>query len=386
MSTPAHAAEPSRADVRELTQALIERQSVTPADGGCQALLGARLEALGFELTPLKFGAVDNLWATWGTDGPWLVFAGHTDVVPTGPAEQWRSPPFEATEYAGMLYGRGAADMKASLAAMIVAVERLVQSGFSGLRLAFLLTSDEEGPAIDGTVRVVDWLEARGLHPEYCLVGEPSSSERLGDVVRNGRRGSLNATLRVKGIQGHVAYPEQVRNPIHLAMAPLAALVAEHWDAGNEYYPPTSLQISNVAAGTGATNVVPGSAEFRFNFRYSTEQTEASLRTRVHALLDRFDLDYELDWQLSGEPFLTPRGALTDAVQTAIREITGGDCELSTAGGTSDGRFIARLGTQIVELGPVNATIHQVDECVALSDLDPLARLYEAIARKLAQS
>ena len=374
--------------VFELTCELIRRQSVTPADVGCQALLCERLAALGFEITPLRFGEVDNFWArrrcSSGTERPLLVFAGHTDVVPTGPAEAWQSPPFEPVVRDGFLYGRGAADMKASLAAMIVAVEQLITTGFDDLELGFLITSDEEGPAVDGTVRVVDWLEEQNLRPEFCIVGEPSSSERLGDIVRNGRRGSLNGTLTVLGRQGHVAYPEQVENPIHAAFGALARLTAERWDDGNDYYPPTSLQFSNVNAGTGATNVVPGSAQFLFNFRYCTEQTAATLKQRVHQLLDGAGLRYELDWTLSGEPFLTPKGTLTNAVERSIQAVTGTATTLSTAGGTSDGRFIARLGTQIVELGPVNATIHQIDERVAVADLEPLAALYEQITRELA--
>ena len=374
--------------VFELTAELLQRRSVTPEDAGCQQFLGDRLAAVGFELTPLRFGAVDNLWAHFSparndNRRPLLVFAGHTDVVPTGPLDAWHSDPFTPTVRDGFLYGRGAADMKASLAAMVVATERLIASGFDGLDLAFLITSDEEGPATDGTVRVVDWLHRRNIAPDYCIVGEPSSSRRLGDIVRNGRRGSLNGTLTILGEQGHVAYPEQVDNPIHAAFEALALLTAERWDEGNDYYPPTSLQFSNARAGTGATNVVPGSAEFLFNFRYSTEQTAESLKQRVHALLDSAGLRYRLDWSLSGEPFLTPAGTLTGAVERSIAAITGEPTTLSTAGGTSDGRFIARLGTQIVELGPVNATIHQLNERVAVSDLEPLAQLYEQIAREL---
>lgn len=372
--------------VLALTRALIERRSVTPDDAGCQALMRAHLERLGFEIQPLPFGAVDNFWATWGTGGPLLVFAGHTDVVPTGPLDQWHSDPFTPTERDGYLYGRGAADMKASLAAMLVAVERLVAEDLRGLRLGFLITSDEEGPALDGTVRVVDWLAAQGIAPEYCIVGEPSSHERLGDLVRNGRRGSLNGRLRVFGKQGHVAYPELVENPLHAAFPALAALAAEVWDEGNAYYPATTLQFSNVVAGTGATNVVPGVAEFWFNFRYSTEQTASGLQQRVADRLAEHGLRFEIDWTLSGEPFLTPAGVLTDAVQAAVAEVAGGPCALSTAGGTSDGRFIARLGTDIVELGPVNATIHKLNERVAVADLAPLAELYAGIARRLAVS
>ncbi|MEM1230510.1 MAG: succinyl-diaminopimelate desuccinylase [Pseudomonadota bacterium] len=372
-------------DVLSLTQALIRRPSVTPDDAGCQTLLAERLAALGFNIERLRFGEVDNLWATWGERGPWLVFAGHTDVVPTGPLDQWRTDPFAAEIHDGYLYGRGAADMKASLAAMICACEQLLSDGALPLRLAFLLTSDEEGPAVDGTVRVVQWLADQGITPEYCIVGEPSSSSQLADVVRNGRRGSLGGTLTVLGQQGHVAYPEQVRNPIHALAAPLAALAERVWDEGNAYYPPTSFQVSNLNAGTGATNVVPGTAEAQFNFRYSTEQTAESLQQAVIELLDAHGLDYELRWHLSGAPFLTEVGLLTEAVSAATEQELGYRPELSTAGGTSDGRFIARLGTAIVELGPVNASIHKIDERVAVADLEPLARIYSGIAQQLAR-
>jgi succinyl-diaminopimelate desuccinylase len=372
-------------DVLELTETLIRQPSVTPHDAGCQQLIGDRLSALGFQLEALRFGEVDNLWATWGTDGPWLVFAGHTDVVPTGPVEAWSVDPFAAETRDGYLYGRGAADMKASLAAMICACEALLAAGKPRLRIGFLITSDEEGPAVDGTVRVVDALRERGIAPEYCIVGEPSSSEALADVVRNGRRGSLNGNLRVLGRQGHVAYPEQVVNPIHRLAAPLAALADKVWDHGNDYYPATSFQVSSITAGTGATNVVPGTAEVLFNFRYSTEQTAEGLQRAVIEILDQHALDYELRWHLSGEPFLTERGVLTDAVCAATAAELGYEPELSTAGGTSDGRFIARLGTQIVELGPVNASIHKIDERVRIADLAPLARIYRGIAEQLAE-
>ena len=363
---------------------LIARDSTTPDDAGCQALLGERLAGCGFQLEPMRSGEVDNLWARRGTDGPVLCFAGHTDVVPTGPLEQWSSPPFAPVIRDGLLYGRGAADMKGSLAAMVVAVERFVAAhpGHRG-SIAFLLTSDEEGPATEGTVRVVDTLMARNETIDWCIVGEPSSTEQLGDVVKNGRRGSLNARLLIRGLQGHIAYPHLVRNPIHLAAPALAELVAEVWDQGNAFFPPTSFQISNIHAGTGATNVVPGALEALINFRFSTESTVEGLQERVRTLLDRHGLDYQLEWSLSGLPFLTEPGDLLDGVRAAIRQVTGRDTLPSTSGGTSDGRFIARMGTQVVELGPVNATIHQIDEHVSDDDLDTLTDIYHATLQGL---
>lgn len=363
---------------------LIARQSTTPVDAGCQALLGQRLAACGFELEPMRFGEVDNLWARRGTNGPVLCFAGHTDVVPTGPLEHWSSPPFEPVLRDGLLYGRGAADMKGSLAAMLVAVERFVAAhpGHRG-SIAFLLTSDEEGPATDGTVRVVDALIARDEKVDWCIVGEPSSTEQLGDVVKNGRRGSLNGRLLIKGLQGHIAYPHLVRNPIHLAAPALAELTAEVWDQGNAFFPPTSFQISNIHSGTGATNVVPGELEALINFRFSTESTVEGLQERVRTLLDRHGLDHELEWSLSGMPFLTEPGDLLDAVRAAIRHVTGRETLPSTSGGTSDGRFIASMGTQVVELGPINASIHQIDEHVSVDDLDTLTDIYYATLRWL---
>jgi succinyl-diaminopimelate desuccinylase len=371
-------------DVFDLTCELIRRRSVTPDDRGCQALMAERLRPLGFDCKPLRFGKVDNLWAERGREGPLFVFAGHTDVVPTGPEDGWRSPPFEPTESAGMLTGRGAADMKSSLAAMVVACERFVAAhpDHPG-RIGFLITSDEEGPAVDGTVKVMKWLADRDEQIDWCLVGEPSSSERLGDVIKNGRRGSLNGQLTVRGIQGHIAYPQLADNPIHRALPALAELAAEHWDAGNGFFPPTSFQISNIGGGTGAENVIPGKLEVRFNFRYSTELSEEELRLRTGAILDRHGLDYHLDWTLSGEPFLTPPGELVHAALDSIRECLGIESELSTGGGTSDGRFIAPRGAQVLELGHVNATIHQVDEEVAVADLEPLAAVYQRMLEKL---
>ena len=363
---------------------LIRRPSVTPADGGCQALMMERLEALDFRTTALRFGEVDNFWAVRGDSGPILVFAGHTDVVPTGPLEQWRSPPFEPTLVDGALYGRGAADMKGSLAAMLVACEDFVAAhpDHRG-RIGFLITSDEEGDAVDGTVRVMQHLQQQGEHIDWCVVGEPSSSNQLGDMIRNGRRGSLGATLTVRGIQGHIAYPQLADNPIHRALPALQALTAEVWDRGNEFFPPTSMQISNINAGTGASNVIPGSLQLRFNFRFSTEVTEQDLRRRTAAILDAHGLDYELQWALSGQPFLTSRGALVEATVASIGAVTGLVPELSTAGGTSDGRFIAPSGAQVVEVGPINATIHKLNEVVQAADLPRLAAIYQGILQRL---
>ncbi|PAU89659.1 succinyl-diaminopimelate desuccinylase [Pseudomonas sp. WN033] len=363
---------------------LISRDSTTPDDAGCQQLMGERLAAMGFQLEPMRFGEVDNLWARRGSQGPVLCFAGHTDVVPTGPLERWSNPPFQPRIIDGMLHGRGAADMKGSLAAMVVAVERFVAShpNHQG-SIAFLITSDEEGPATDGTVKVVETLKARNEQVDWCIVGEPSSTELVGDVVKNGRRGSLNARLLVKGKQGHVAYPHLARNPIHLAAPALAALAAETWDQGNDFFPPTSFQISNLNSGTGATNVVPGELVALINFRFSTESTVEGLQARVRAILDQHNLEYELDWNLSGLPFLTEPGALLDGVAAAIEQVTGRTTQASTSGGTSDGRFIATMGTQVVELGPVNATIHQVDEQISAADLETLTDIYQATLERL---
>ena len=363
---------------------LISRNSTTPEDAGCQQLMGERLAAVGFELEPLRFGEVDNLWARRGSEGPVLCFAGHTDVVPTGPVEQWQTNPFIPQIRDGMLHGRGAADMKGSLAAMVVAVERFVAAhpDHKG-SIAFLITSDEEGPATDGTVKVVETLVERGEKVDWCIVGEPSSTELVGDIVKNGRRGSLNARLVIRGKQGHVAYPHLARNPIHLAAPALAALAAEVWDEGNAFFPPTSFQISNIHSGTGATNVVPGELEALINFRFSTESTVEGLQQRVRDLLDGHGLEYELHWTVSGLPFLTEPGALLDGVSAAIKQVTGRDTQPSTSGGTSDGRFIATMGTQVVELGPVNATIHQVNECIKADDLDLLTDIYQVTLERL---
>ncbi|MFP5506348.1 MAG: succinyl-diaminopimelate desuccinylase [Gammaproteobacteria bacterium] len=368
----------------DLARDLIARPSVTPDDRGCQQLIGERLAALGFRLEFMNSGEVTNLWARRGTAGPLLAFAGHTDVVPTGPESAWTSPPFAPTVRDGLLYGRGAADMKGSIAAMVTACERfLAERPDHRGSLAFLITSDEEGIATEGTVKVIETLEARHEKIDWCLVGEPSSVKQAGDVVKNGRRGSLSGTLSVRGVQGHVAYPHLADNPVHRALPALAELAATAWDAGNEFFPPTTFQISNIHAGTGATNVIPGTLEVLFNFRYSTENSEASLKQRVHALLDRHSLDYRLDWFHSGAPFLTPAGELVDAVRIAVREVTGLETELSTSGGTSDGRFIAPTGAQVVELGPVNATIHKVNECVGVDELERLTRMYEGVLRHL---
>jgi succinyl-diaminopimelate desuccinylase len=364
----------------ELACELIRKPSVTPDDRGCQQLLADRLQPLGFQVEHLRFGEVDNLWARRGVEAPLLVFAGHTDVVPPGPPEQWESDPFEPVIRDDVLYGRGAADMKSSLAAMVTACERFIAAnpGHRG-SVGFLITSDEEGPAVDGTVRVVEHLQARSEHIDYCLVGEPSSEQELGDIAKNGRRGSLNGRLCIRGQQGHVAYPQLAENPIHRAAPALAELVGEQWDQGNEFFPPTTFQISNISGGTGAENVIPGELELMFNLRFSTESTAASLRSRVESILDRHRLDYDLQWKLSGEPFLTPAGELLDAASEAIREITGRPTRLSTAGGTSDGRFIAPTGAQVLELGPVNATIHKVNECVPAGSVEQLSVIYERI-------
>ncbi len=367
-----------------LTFELISRQSVTPEDAGCQALMMERLQTIGFECQTLRFGDVDNFWAVRGKEGPILCFAGHTDVVPTGPEKQWKIPPFEPTIENGLLYGRGAADMKGSLAAMVTACEKFIANhpDHKG-RIAFLITSDEEGPAINGTVKVVEWLEQQQEKITWCVVGEPSSTSQVGDVIKNGRRGSLGAVLTVKGKQGHVAYPHLAINPIHTAAPALTELSAEQWDNGNDFFPATSFQISNINGGTGATNVIPGELTVVFNFRFSTELTEQQLRERTEAILSKHHLDYDIEWNLSGQPFLTSEGELIDAAVAAIKEVTGIDTELSTAGGTSDGRFIAPTGSQLVELGPVNATIHQVDENIKAADLDTLSTIYEGILKKL---
>ena len=369
---------------------LIRRPSITPEDAGCQDVLCARLAALGFRLERLRFGAVDNLWARLGDSTPVLAFAGHTDVVPPGPLEQWQSPPFTPELRDGLLFGRGAADMKGSLAAMITACERFLTAHPRPRgSLAFLITSDEEGAAVDGTVRVVEHLQARGERIDWCLVGEPSSSARIGDVIKNGRRGSLNGRLLLRGVQGHVAYPHLAQNPIHAIGALLSALTDEVWDQGHDFFPPTSFQISNLRSGTGAVNVVPGELEMLFNFRFSPAVTVAALQERTRLLVETALLNeeiktgqvfqYDLDWTLSGLPFFTAPGTLVAAAQAAIRAETGQDAELSTSGGTSDGRFIAPTGAQVIELGPLNATIHKANEQIAVADLDTLSRIYETL-------
>ena len=372
-------------EVLGLAEALVRRPSVTPQDAGCQALIAETLAPLGFVAEPMPFGDVSNLWARRGTAAPLFVFAGHTDVVPTGPAEAWSSPPFEPEVRGGALFGRGAADMKSSLAAMLVAVRRFVaRHPNHGGSLAFLITSDEEGVAVDGTARVMVELERRGERIDFCVVGEPSSTERLGDVVRVGRRGSLNGTLSVQGVQGHVAYPDQALNPVHAALGVLDALARRRWDAGNDFFPPTGFQISNIAAGTGAHNVIPNTMTVQFNFRFNTEQTVAGLKAQVEsALAEGVDARCELTWSVSGLPFLTQPGRLTEAVTAAVREVAGHAPEQSTGGGTSDGRFIAPSGAEVVEVGPVNASIHKIDECVAVADLAPLTYIYEGILRRL---
>lgn len=374
----------SREAVLELARELVRRPSVTPEDAGCQALLAERLERIGFHVEHLPFGEVHNFWARRGHAGPVLCFAGHTDVVPTGPLDAWTHPPYDAEVRDGQLWGRGAADMKASLAAMVVAAEEFLAAhpDHAG-SIAFLITSDEEGPAQDGTEKVIETLEARGEKIDWCLVGEPSSRTRLGDMLRIGRRGSLSCDLVVHGIQGHVAYPEKALNPLHKLAPFISELVALEWDAGNEAFPATSLQLTNLHSGTGFRNVIPGSAELKFNIRYSTEQTMDSLKAGIVALLERHGLDYEASWRDAGRPFLTPRGRFLEAVREVVRDVAGVDPELSTGGGTSDGRFIAPTGAAVVELGPVNASIHKIDEHVRVDDLEPLKDLYLGILRRL---
>lgn len=367
-----------------LAQQLIQRDSVTPDDKGCQMMMADRLAVSGFHAEHMHFSDTDNLWLRRGNKGPVFAFAGHTDVVPTGPVESWSYPPYEANVVDGMLYGRGAADMKGSIAAMITACERFVSAypDHEG-SIAFLITSDEEGPAVNGTVKVIETLQARGEKIDWCLVGEPSSTDKVGDVVKNGRRGSLNARLTVKGKQGHIAYPHLAKNPIHLLTPALNELCNIEWDKGNADFPSTSFQVSNIQSGTGATNVIPGTIEVIFNFRYSTEVTYEELQQRVQAVLDKHQLEYDISWELSGKPFRTASGELLEAVQQAIVDVTGYNTELSTSGGTSDGRFIAPTGTQVIELGPLNATIHQINECVSVADIDTLSHIYEKLLIKL---
>ncbi|MGL6005324.1 succinyl-diaminopimelate desuccinylase [Aeromonas sobria] len=371
-------------DVIALAKDLIRRPSVTPLDEGCQTLMAERLARIGFVIEPMVFEDTTNLWARRGSEGPLFCFAGHTDVVPAGPLDKWHTPPFEPTIKDGVLYGRGAADMKGSLASMVVAVERFVAEhpDHTG-SIAFLITSDEEGPFINGTTRVIDTLEARNEKIRWCIVGEPSSTAVVGDVVKNGRRGSITGDLLVRGVQGHVAYPHLADNPIHKAAPALAELTATVWDEGNAYFPPTSFQIANISAGTGASNVIPGELQVQFNFRFSTQLTDLDIRQQVEALLDKHGLDYQLDWTLSGQPFLTDTGALLDAAVAAIEAVNGQRPALLTTGGTSDGRFIAPTGAEVIELGPVNATIHKVNECVKADDLDLLADMYQGVLERL---
>jgi len=363
-----------------LTCDLISKKSVSPEDMGCQALLAERLEKMGFSIEKMPFGQVSNFWARRGTEAPLLCFAGHTDVVPAGDLKQWQSEPFQPEVRDGRLFGRGAADMKGSIAAMVTACERFITDNpeYPG-SIAFLITSDEESIAVDGTRRVIETLQARNESIDYCIVGEPSSNEVLGDIIRNGRRGSLNGTLTVHGTEGHVAYPDLASNPIHHFMPALAELCAVEWDQGNDYFPPTSFQISNIHAGEGTNNVVPGEMKALFNFRFSTEVTSELLQQQTEAILNRHYSDYSIEWQLSGNPFITEEGILTEAVKQAIYKVTGVETELSTGGGTSDGRFIAPAGAQVVEIGPSNKTIHKANEEVLVDDLERLSQIYEAI-------
>ena len=368
----------------ELAKSLISKPSITPDDHGCQAIMIDRLNKIGFEIHPLKFGDVDNFWAVHGDSGPLFAFAGHTDVVPAGDENAWNTKPFEPTIKDGYLYGRGAADMKGGLASMVTATEKFIKENPNHKgRIAFLITSDEEGVAVNGTVKVMDYLKANEQKIDYCLLGEPSSTSSIGDVIKNGRRGSLNGVLKVNGKQGHVAYPHLAKNPIHLVSPALDDLCKQEWDNGNDYFPATSFQISNMHSGDGVTNVIPGDAQVKFNFRYSTETNKENLQKKVHEILDLYNLDYSIEWSHSGYPFLTPKGALVSACVEAIKKTKGIDTELSTSGGTSDGRFIAQEGTQVVELGPVNATIHQINESVLVQDLDDLSEIYYQVLRKI---
>ena len=363
----------------ELAQQLVRCESVTPLDAGCQKIIADRLAPLGFKHTHLRYEDVDNLWTVTEGTGPLFVFAGHTDVVPTGPIEKWTHPPFNAEIHNGCVYGRGTSDMKSSIAAMIVAVERVFEKGNINGRIGFLITSDEEGPAVNGTVKVIEYLEDNKTKIDWCVVGEPTSTDKLGDVIKNGRRGSLNGDLTIKGKQGHVAYPHLGDNPVHRFSGTLADLTSEVWDNGNEFFPATTFQISNIHAGTGVTNVIPGELSVKFNFRFSTEVTAENLKQRVTDILDRHKINYELKWSLSGNPFITGRGELVNATVDAIHKVTGRKTELSTSGGTSDGRFIAPTGAQVLELGPCNATIHQIDEHVTLAEIDTLTDVYETL-------
>jgi succinyl-diaminopimelate desuccinylase len=367
----------------ELAKQLIARRSLTPDDAGCQGILIERLLKLGFEIEKMRFGNVDNFWARRGAAKPIVVFAGHTDVVPTGPVEQWICEPFTPTIRDGMLYGRGSADMKTSIAAFIVALEEfLAEHPNHNGSIGLLITSDEEGVAVNGTVKVVEALKARNELLDYCIVGEPTSNKQAGDMIKNGRRGSLSGKLVVNGVQGHIAYPQLVKNPIHLASPAIAELAQTVWDEGNEYFPPTSFQVSNIHGGTGATNVVPGHVEILFNFRYCTASTEQSLRERVHAILDKHGLEYDITWE-SGKSYLTPKGDLVTAISAAIEQSFGITPELSTTGGTSDGRFIADICPQVIEFGPLNATIHKLNECIDVADIDPLKNTYRRTLENL---
>ncbi len=370
--------------VLALAKELISRRSVTPEDAGCQVVMIERLKALGFEIEVMVFEDTTNLWARRGTEAPLFAFAGHTDVVPAGPSEQWHTAPFEPTVIDDHLHGRGAADMKGSLACMIVAVERFIEQhpDHKG-SIGFLITSDEEGPFINGTVRVVETLMERGENIDMCIVGEPSSTHFTGDVIKNGRRGSITGDIKVKGTQGHVAYPHLATNPVHQALPALAELATTQWDNGNAFFPPTSFQIPNLQAGTGASNVIPGEFHVQFNMRFSTELNNEAIMQRVHSILDCYGLDYELSWTFNGDPFLTDRGALLDAVVAAVEEVNHVKPQLLTTGGTSDGRFIARMDCQVIELGPVNATIHKVNECVSIADLEKLTDMYQKTLQKL---
>lgn len=371
-------------DTLALAQALIARKSLTPSDDGCQDILINRLEKLGFHIETMRFGQVDNLWARRGNSSPVLCFAGHTDVVPTGPLEEWDSDPFTPAIRDNRLYGRGAADMKSSLAAFITSIEAFLQqhADHDG-SIALLITSDEEGVAIDGTVKVVETLKAREELIDYCIVGEPTCTDKLGDTIKNGRRGSLSGNLTVMGIQGHIAYPHLAKNPIHLVAPAIAELAQTEWDQGNEYFPPTTWHISNIHAGTGATNVIPGTLNLLFNFRFSTASTVESLKTKVHQILDKHGLNYELQWELSGKPFLTEKAELANAMHAAIASVTTLEPQLSTSGGTSDGRFIADICKQVIEFGPCNATIHKLNEHVNVDDLDKLSRIYQLTMENL---
>ncbi|SFP85475.1 succinyldiaminopimelate desuccinylase [Nitrosomonas cryotolerans] len=371
-------------DTLTLAQTLIARRSITPDDDGCQEILIERLEKLGFNIERMRFGEVDNLWARRGTTAPILCFAGHTDVVPAGPLTQWDSEPFTPVIRDNRLYGRGAADMKTSLAAFITAIEAFVTAHqeHSG-SIALLITSDEEGVAVAGTTKVVETLKSRGELIDYCIVGEPTCTNQLGDTIKNGRRGSLSGDLTIKGVQGHIAYPHLAKNPIHLAAPVIAVLAQTEWDQGNEYFPPTTWHISNIKGGTGASNVIPGEINLLFNFRFSTASTVESLQTRMHEILDQYGLDYDLEWTLSGKPFLTPRAELANAVCDAIKQVTKIEAQLSTSGGTSDGRFIADICSQVIEFGPCNATIHKLNENIEVKDIERLSEIYQLTLKNL---